>query len=166
MHSILLALTVFPTSYIFATRLPVSVNGSSPDGHCKLSDNETICSNPITSVLTDEEMFALTGLESNNWAQNLLTLNETANIIFNFTDDGTLTEYVGVDGVEVVMFNYPQWEISVNHIKISTSPSSTSATVSPGNTSCDSLVTVDIPYYTTEAVISLTFNTSNMGAPC
>ena len=68
--------------------------------------------------------------------------------------------HVGVDGVEVVMFNCPQWEISVNHIQAS-APSSTSATVSPGNTSCDSLVTVDIPYCTTEAAISLTFNTSN-----
>ena len=144
----------------------MSVNGSSPDGYCQLNvtaDNVTICSDPTTSVLIDEEIFQLTGLESDTWARDLLTLNKTANIIFNFASTLNVPwpEYVGVDGVEVVMFNCPQWEISVNHIKISTSPSSTSATVSPGNTSCDSLVTVDIPYCTTEAVISLTFNTSN-----
>ena len=141
----------------------MSVNGSSPDGHCQLivtANNVTICSNPTTSVLTDEEIDQLTGLENGTWAHDLLTLNGTANIIFNLTGTPSLPEYVGVDGVEVVMFNCPQWEIFVNNIQAS-APSSTSATVSPGNTSCDSLVTVDIPYCTTEAVISLTFNTSN-----
>ena len=83
------------------------------------------------------------------WASQLLTINTTANtadITFDFTDT---PDYTGVRRVEVVMFNCPEWGISVKTISLfdatSTSGSRTFVTsISPTTTSCDSLVRVCI----------------------
>ena len=65
----------------------------------------TICTDPTSSVLFDDVIPTLTGLDG-DWASQLLTLQRAAStrttVLFDFT--GT-QGYVGLTGVEVVMFN-------------------------------------------------------------
>ena len=103
------------------------------------------------------------------WASQLLTINTIANtseITFDFTDT---PDYTGV-GI-VVMFNCPEWGISVTTIHFysatSTSGSRRFATsISPTTTSCGSLVRVCIshPVGSLRSVLTLVFtppSTSN-----
>ena len=67
------------------------------------------CLTPTSSVLFDENVPTLTGLDGDMWASRLLTINTTANtaeITFDFT---ATPDYTGVGKVEVVMFNCPEW---------------------------------------------------------
>ncbi len=81
------------------------------------------------------------------WASQLLTINtdsSTTDIGFDFE---ATPGYVGVQRVEVVMFNCPEWGISVDSITLYGSTVVTSignvlATISPTITSCDSIVRV------------------------
>ena len=75
-------------------------------------------STPTSSVLFDGNVSTLTGLDGDMWASQLLTINTTANtaeITFDFTDT---PDYTGVERVEVVMFNCPEWGISVRAINL------------------------------------------------
>ncbi len=89
----------------------MSVNGSSEDGNCSLI--VTICNEPTTSVLQDGIIPTLTGLDGDMWASQLLTISSTTNITFDFQ---ATQGYAGVERVEVVMFNCPEWGISVDSI--------------------------------------------------
>ncbi len=125
----------------------MSVNGSSEDGNCNLT--LTVCNEPTTSVLQDGIIPTLTGLDGDVWASQLLTLtinteDSTTDITFDFEG------YVGVERVEVVMFNCPELGISVDTITfygstITTLIGTVLDTISPTITSCDSLVRVCIP---------------------
>ncbi len=89
----------------------MSVNGSSDDGNCNLI--VTTCNEPITSVLQDGIIPTLTGLDGDMWANQILTINiESDSSIIDETDitfDFEATPgYVGVQKVEVVMFNCPE----------------------------------------------------------
>ncbi len=83
------------------------------------------------------------------WASQLLTINtdsHTTSITFDFE---ATAGYVGVERVEVVMFNCPEWGISVDSITlygstIVTSIGNALAVIIPTITSCDSLVSVCI----------------------
>ena len=132
----------------------MAMNGSSSTGRCSsllTSITRKACLTPTSSVLFDGNVPTLTGLDGDMWASQLLTINTTANtveITFNFT---RTPDYTGVERVEVVMFNCPEWGISVRTISlfsaISTSGSRTFyKSISPTNTSCDSLVRVCISY--------------------
>ncbi len=93
----------------------MSVNGSSEDGNCSLIVT-TVCNEPTTSVLQDGIIPTLTGLDGDRWASQLLTINTTpltTDITFDFE---ATPGYVGVQRVEVVMFNCPEWGISVDSI--------------------------------------------------
>ncbi len=122
----------------------MSVNGSSEDGNCSLVDTR-ICNEPTTSVLQDGSISTLTGLDGDLWASQLLTINtESPNTDITFDLQAT-PDYVGVKRVEVVMFNCPEWGISVNSIILhgfntTTSIGSVLNTTNPTITSCDSLV--------------------------
>ena len=146
----------------------MAVNGSSNTGRCSNfvpSLTRKNCVTPTTSVLFDGNVPTLTRLDGDMWASKLLTINttaNTANITFDFTDT---PDYTGVGRVEVVMFNCPEWGISVRLIQLfsasSTSGSRTFVTsISPTTTSCDSLVRVCMPYTvsSTRPVITLAFN--------
>ena len=104
---------VYPERYTFLTG--TSVNGSSPTGNCsRLNDSTmTTCFQPPNSgVLFDGRVPTLTGLDGDMWASQPLTINTTqslTNVIFDFTDT---PGYVGIQRVEVVMFNCPQWGIA------------------------------------------------------
>ncbi len=125
--------------YIDVNGNPImSVNGSSEDGNCSLVLKK-ICNEPTTSVLQDGIIPTLTGLDGDMWASQLLTISSSSNITFDFQ---ATRGYV--ERVEVVMFNCPEWGISVDGITLYESTSTNLATVSPNITSCDSLVRVCI----------------------
>ena len=120
---------------------------------------------PTSSVLFDGNVPTLTGLDAGDmWASQLLTINTTANtaeITFDFT---RTPDYTGVERVEVVMLNCPEWGISVRTISLFSAPSISGSrnfqTNSPTTTSCDSLVRVCISNTVSSIrpVLSLVFN--------
>lgn len=140
-------------------------------GHCQLVNHTsevTYCQNPRSSVLLDSVIPTLSGLDGNQWARQLLTINimdSAAEVTFDFTTTGN---YVGVMQIEVVMFNCPQWRIGTNTVSIygSTSVSDPRRIVGYINsisaTSCTSLVRVctDVEYSTSLPVLTLHFPTS------
>ncbi len=142
----------------------MSVNGSSEDGNCSLMSTAHLnqCNEPTTSVLQDSIIPTLTGLDGDMWASQLLTINTdnlTTDITFDF--EATLN-YVGVERVEVVMFNCPEWGISVDSISLHESTRTSSigsmlATISPNITSCDSLVRVCISRSVSQTALTLVF---------
>ena len=121
-----------------------SVNGSSQ--YC--TDNFVTrtsyrCPNPRTSVLFGA-IPTLTGLDGDQWANQLFTLKgPSIEITFDFTD---VSDYTGVEKIEVVMFNCPQWRIGVDTISILESSTFFGSRHPIGNitstatASCDSLV--------------------------
>ena len=150
----------------------MTVNGSSSTGRCSNflpSITRLNCLTPTSSVLFDGNVSTLTGLDGDMWANQLLTINTTANTVNYITFDFTNTS--GVRRVEVVMFNCPEWGISVTTIFLfsatSTSGSRTYVTgISPTSNSCDSLVRVCISHNvsSTRPVLNLVFtvpSTSN-----
>ena len=107
-----------PTSYSFSASDVVSVNGSSVTGQCSTftdSGGRTICNDPTSSVLFDR-IPTLTGLENSSWASQLLALRPLVDGITKVTFD-FIDLPVRVDGVEVVMFNCPQWGIGVQPLQ-------------------------------------------------
>ena len=144
------------------------MSGSSATGHCSSvssTGTASTCIDPTSSVLFDGVIPTLTGLDGDMWASQLLTLQTTSTrtrVIFDFTDTAG---YVGLSGrLEVVMFNCPDMGISAATIRVSTS-SSPSVNPTPimavniGITSCDSLVRVCTPIFTTQPSILLEFVT-------
>ncbi len=147
----------------------MSVNGSSEDGNCSLLAT-TVCNEPTTSVLQDGIIPTLTGLDGDMWASQLLTINRdspTTDITFDFE---ATPGYVGVERVEVVMFNCPEWGISIDSIALHVSTTIalignalTTISITPAITSCDSLVRVCIsrPVSSTLTVLTLRFQLSS-----
>ena len=128
----------------------MAVNGSSSTGRCSNTTKQN-CFTPTSSVLLDGNVPTLTGLNGDMWASQLLTINttaNTANITFNFTNT---PDYTGVGRVEVVMFNCPEWGISVRLIQLHSAKSTSGkknfqTSISPTITSCNSLVRVCISH--------------------
>jgi hypothetical protein len=145
------------------------VNGSSAVGQCSdvttgIGDGTlSRCNTPNTSVLFDGNIPTLTGLDGNMWASQLLTLDATVFIRRDIISDFTsLPTYVGVERIELVMFNCPEKGISVQTIEILASSSLSAALPSLGSfnvliTSCDSLVRVCISQFIAQPVIYLRF---------
>ena len=132
----------------------MAVNGSSSTGRCSnfiRSITKQACTTPTSSVLFDGNVPTLTGLDGDMWASQLLTINttdNTANITFDFID---IPDYTGEGRVEVVMFNCPEWGISVRAIQLFSATSISAnrnfiTSVFPTTTSCDSLVRVCISH--------------------
>ena len=151
----------------------MAVNGSSSTGRCSNiipSITRKTCYITTSSVLFDGNVPTLTGLNGDMWASHLLTINltNTANITFDFTN---ILHYTGVERVEVVMFNCPEWGISVRTIQLLSATSISGSTtfetsIFPTTTSCDFLVRVCISYTvsSTRPVLTLVFtspSTSN-----
>ena len=124
------------------------VNGSSATGHCSnVSNNEftSTCTDPTSSVLFDGVIPALTGLDGDMWASQLLTLQRTNSSTIEVAFIVTVMQ--NLERVELVMFNCPEWGISVqsislrdnDHIVIGSSGDLNSIT------SCDSLVRLCVP---------------------
>ena len=155
---------VYPECYTFTTG--TSVNRSTPTGYCSnvcMAGTMTTCLQPTSSVLFDGRVPTLTGLDGDMWAGQLLTVNTMESstiVIFNFTDT---PGYVGIQRVEVVMFNCPQWGIASTTIQL------TGATVRDQTfnvfdltsvtslTSCGSLVRVCLSIFVSRPLIGLEF---------
>ena len=108
--------TVRPTRHSLHFGL-MQLNGSLPDAGCT-SVNGDICNlrDGGTSVLVDNTILPLSGLDGDQWARDLYTVERgsTAFISIGF-DFGTS---VRVRRVELVMFNCPQWSIRASSIEI------------------------------------------------
>ena len=170
MHFLSLA-EVVPALYrFFQTSSIQPVNGSSLTADC--SDvtpyiGTFICHSPASSILYDGAIPTLTGLDGDLWAQELLTIQPlqpgiNAIIAFDFDD---VPSYAGVSRVEVIMFNCPEWGISVQSISLREASNilqsgTTIATVNPTVTSCDSLVRICIPRSTLQPAAGLKFSVS------
>lgn len=140
---------MIPESYTFSDSQ--SANGSSVTGHCSSTTNTTAgtitCTDPTSGVLFDGHIPTLTNLDGHTWARQLLVLrprNDTTRITFDFCDSAG---YDGVLGMEVSMFNCPEWGMQVKTIQFLEGASQASGLgfvdlVNPNVTSCGSLVTV------------------------
>ena len=158
---------VFPSSFFFPADQTMSVNGSSATGNCSsvlTLRSQSRCDTPTSSVLFDGNIPTLTGLDGDMWATQLLTLQisnpSIREIISDFTDT---PGYDGMEGIELVMFNCPEWGIAVQTVRLLTAASiaeTTSLTqifAVPTITSCDSLVRICIPVVIVQPVIDLEF---------
>ena len=87
----------------------------------RYNDSHSICEAPTSSVLFDGNIPTLTGLDGDMWASQLLALQirnpSRIEIISDFTGRS------GVERVELVMFNCPEWGIAVQVIGIWTATS-------------------------------------------
>ena len=130
----------------------MAVNGSNELGRCSPTnvhsavdgdgeDDGVACTDPESSVLFDGVIPTLT-FDSDMWANQLLTISER----YQYFDEGVslffpsaldITPKVG--RVEVVIFNCPEWGISVESIAISVNYGERHMTF-PNTTSCRSLV--------------------------
>ena len=144
--------TVPPSRYLYLTAETVSENGSSQFGRCSsishYNAHSSICEAPTSSVLFDDIIPTLTGLDGNMWANQLLTLQlnrpSGSEIIFDFTG---MSNYEIVERVELVMFNCPEWGIAVQNIGIwraqsISGPRNLAGAFFSTIASCDSLVRV------------------------
>ena len=160
---------VLPSFFRFFLTGPIqSVNGSSRTADCSSVSNVAggtfICFTPASSILHDGNIPTLTGLDGDMWASQLLTLQPARQgsftlVAFDFT---STPDYRGVSRVEVVMFNCPQYGISVKSISLLdaadiSQPGTIIATVNPTVTSCDSLVRVCISGPSFQPAVGLQF---------
>ena len=145
-----------------------SVNGSSRTADCSsvtnLAGGTFICSTPASSILHDGIIPTLTGLDGDMWASQLLTLQPGQPGIVTLVafDFNSTPDYRGVSRVEVVMFNCPQYGISVKSISLLEAADisfagTIIATVDPTVTSCDSLVRVCISGPSFQPTVGLQF---------
>ncbi len=144
---------MFPRLYLYPDGNPImSVNGSSEDGNCNLTSTaRPRCREPTTSVLQDGNISTLTGLDDDMWASQLLTMNTSnSSIDITFIFRNITPSYDGLESVEVVMFNCPEWGISVDNITLLGSNNNSRiienrlVDISLTYTSCASLVRVCI----------------------
>ena len=135
------------------------VNGSSATGHCSSFSNYSViatCMDPTSSVLFDSDIPTLTGLDGDMWASQLLTLYSTGSTIdvaFGFS-----TTQLKILRVELVMFNCPEWGISVQSVKLKDINGIVIGSSDDLNsiTSCDSLVRLCVP--ATAIVLTIQFD--------
>ena len=163
-----------PLWFIYFPSEIATINGSSTIVNCGTtidSDLDTLlCDHPNTSVLFDGNVPTLAGLDGDMWASQLLTIwtNEisTHQSIFLV---GRPADFGGVSTVEVVLFNCPEWGISVQtisvllgQIRLDPPPGGSSSYHDVINknitlTSCTSLVRVCVPVNTLLTLIALQF---------
>ena len=119
------------------------VNGSSATGHCSSVSHGVVrstCTDPTSSVLFDDVIPTLTGLDGDMWASQLLTLpRPMPSINIDITTP--------ISRVEVIMFNCPEWRISVQSISLRGNDGIVIGSSGDLNsiTSCDSLVRLCVP---------------------
>lgn len=159
-----LSLSVIPSSYYYFPEM-ASVNGASATGHCSnviKSGGMTRCLQPDSSVLFDNHIPALNKSEiisnPNTWASQFLTILQrisTKRIIFDFT---YTPDFVGVERVEIVLFNCPKLGISATSVVIRDQMQNSYTASSILVTPCDSLVGVCLPCNISSRTIILDFS--------
>lgn len=141
--------TVLPAYYVFDGMHAMTVNGSSTRNCSHGEQTECIVA---TGVLFDGIIPTLNELNGSIWASQILTLQTTTNvgITFNFTADN----YVGFKKTEIIIFNCPQWGISIQTIRLYTLKNGTLLAVhnvDPTLSSCDSFIRVCLSYKVSSA---------------
>ena len=119
----------------------MSVNGSDELGHCSPANthkySNQLCTEPGSSVLFDGTLPTLTGLDG---ASQLLTSSvEDQDYVYLSMYFATFTPKVG--RVEVIIFNCPEWGISVESIEMLVNYGERYI-MFPNTTSCRSLVSL------------------------
>ena len=113
------------------------MNGSSAVGKCSTPVGLT-CQDPASSVLFDQDIPTLTGLDRDMWASELFTmLSIFPSLIFGFT---VTPNFAGVARAEVILFNCEQMGISVASFSLQSGADAIIKAVTVS--SCDSLVRV------------------------
>lgn len=151
---------IIPSDFLYFDTETGPVNGSSGNGNCVDVSSEFFddrglllsCEAPTTSVLFDGNVPTLSQLDGNMWASQLLTARHNRAAIPSallFIDFFNVLGGVGAERVELVMFNCPEWNITVQTIDIQDIIAdevigSLNLTLS----SCESLVKVCIPVTT------------------
>ena len=113
------------------------------------------CFTSWARVLFDGVIPTLTGLDGDMWASQLLTLQRKSTLT-NF-DIGIPFYMPEIDRVELVMFNCPQWGISVRRIELR----GNGVEIQSTNfiTSCDSFVRLCVPATIRNAIaVSVNFD--------
>ena len=105
-------------------------------------ESTTICNEPASSVLFDGKTPTLTGLSGDMWASQLFTLSSVEDgggslLSFEFDTTG----FTGVWGVEVTMFNCPDWGLAVQSITLQNGRGGGILSSNQVPSSCTSLVT-------------------------
>ena len=162
--------SIVPSIYLYPTAETVIVNGSSQNGRCsstsRYNDSYSICENTTSSVLFDGNIPTLTGLNGTKWASQLFTLQ-----IRNLSGIEIISDFkgaFGVERVELVIFNCPEWGIAVQAIgiwrvsSISGISREQAGAIRPTITSCNSLVRVCTSVATAQQdVLNLQFIPAN-----
>ena len=142
------------------------MNGSSVTGNCPGFTVGVLsrCDAPTSSVLFDGNIPTLTGLDGDMWASQLFALQTTKpsrrEIIADFTET---PGYDGMERVELVIFNCPEWGIAIQTVRLRTAASTEEIRsliqifAVPSITSCDSLVRICISQDIAQPVIGLEF---------
>ena len=134
---------MIPTQHVIPGGIG-SVNGSSADGQCADSQGPTqFDSNSIicvgSSVIFDGVIPTLTGLDGDTWASQLLTIrSNNTDLHSNFFNPPE--GFDGLSRAELVLFNCPQWGISVQNITVLAGDGIMAGFANLTVTSCDSLV--------------------------
>jgi hypothetical protein len=112
----------------------------------------------ITTFLYSVTLMETCGQEGYSQLEGYLYLHAQS-ILFYFTD---MPDYRGIRRIELVMFNCPKWRIGAERIRVLLSrPGSsfvTGVSISPAITSCNSLVRVCIPQFTSMEIVSIGFS--------
>ncbi len=164
-------LPIIPTSYNFSTLAVLAANGSSAVGGCSsvthYLDATSTCITPTSSVLMDGKIPTLTALDGDTWASQLFILHRPdfgRSSWYIYFDFSATPGYSGIRRVEVTLFNCPEWEtipysIDVQHY---TTSYRNIRRAYPTIISCNSLVTICIPFeHTTSTRLRLYFNTNS-----
>ena len=134
---------MFPLSYSILNTALARVNGSSDIGNCSSVSHggvRSTCTDPTSSVLFDGVIPTLTGLDGDMWASQLLTLQRPMPSI-------NIDITTPISRIEVIMFNCPEWRISVQSISLRDNDGIVIGSSGDLNsiTSCDSLVRLCVP---------------------
>jgi hypothetical protein len=147
---------VIPTSYTASKAK--SVNGSSSTAFCSnLSEKDSLnnfqCNTPDSSVLFDGKLPHLINFD-HSWARQLLTAqqnSERSKYVMHFDFTGQ-PDYAGVGAIEFVVFNCPEWGISLQAVSLEEGRIYTTE-----RQSCASLVTACFPLQTLKHQFTIEF---------
>ena len=143
-----------PISYTFPTLGTLAANGSSATGQCSTItlniQGTSTCGAAASSVLFDENIPRLTGLDGDTWAKQHLILYQPDFAPSSFNLDLNIFPSLTIRRAEVVLFNCPQWGIGAESIQIEYFDERrlrflSTETVHPTVLSCTSLLRVCIP---------------------
>ena len=123
------------------------MNGSSDTGYCLSFHNSgfiSICTDLTSSDLFDGVIPTLTGLDGDMWASQLLTLLNSTGSTIELAFAIVISQ---LERVELVIFNCPEWRISVQSISLRDNDGRIIGSSGGLNsiTSCNSLVRLCVP---------------------